>query len=68
MWVVQTLLLITAWHGAELVFRYGLGVLSLPQAEEVGHHHSAVEIQNLPATPVLKPHQHNHHDHDLDKD
>lgn len=32
----------TAWHGGELVYRYGLGVMSLPQAESHGdgHHHS----------------------------
>lgn len=35
--VVQGLVLSTAWRGAELVYRYGLGVMSLPQAEEVGH-------------------------------
>jgi len=30
----------TAWHGGELVYRYGLGVMSLPKAEGEGHHHS----------------------------
>lgn len=32
----------TAWHGAEAVYRYGLGVISLPEAEvdEHGHGHS----------------------------
>lgn len=34
------LLLSTAWHGAELVYRYGLGVKSLPKAEGEGHGHS----------------------------
>ena len=29
----------TAWHGAESVYRYGLGVMSLPQAEDDGHDH-----------------------------
>lgn len=37
--IVQGLLLSTAWRGAELVFRYGLGVMSLPQSEDVGHNH-----------------------------
>lgn len=37
--MVQGMLLSTAWRGAELVYRYGLGVMSLPQAEEVGHSH-----------------------------
>jgi uncharacterized membrane protein len=33
------LLAATAWHGGELVYRYGLGVKSLPKAEGEGHHH-----------------------------
>ena len=31
--IVQGMLLATAWRGAELVYRYGLGVMSLPQPE-----------------------------------
>lgn len=34
------LLLSTAWHGGELVYRYGLGVMSLPKPEGDGHNHS----------------------------
>jgi len=30
----------TAWHGGEVVYRYGLGVMSLPQVEGEGHSHS----------------------------
>jgi uncharacterized membrane protein len=37
--VVQGLLLATAWRGAELVYRYGLGVISLPKSEGAGHQH-----------------------------
>lgn len=37
--VTQGLLLSTAWRGAELVFRYGLGVMSMPKSEGEGHHH-----------------------------
>ncbi len=37
---IQLSLLSTAWHGSELVYRYGLGVMSLPISEEPGHHHS----------------------------
>lgn len=29
----------TAWHGGELVYRYGLGVMSLPEASGDGHDH-----------------------------
>lgn len=39
MFLVQGLLLSTAWRGGELVYRHGLGVLSLPSAEGEGHHH-----------------------------
>lgn len=37
--IIEGLLLTTAWLGGELVYRYGLGVLSLPQSEEMGHQH-----------------------------
>lgn len=37
--VAQGLLLSTAWHGAELVYRHGLGVMSLPKKEGDGHAH-----------------------------
>ena len=33
------LVAVTAWHGAELVYRHGLGVMSLPQSEGPGHDH-----------------------------
>jgi uncharacterized membrane protein len=35
--IVQGLVLTTAWHGAELVYRYGMGVMSLPKIEETKH-------------------------------
>ena len=34
------LLLITGWYGTELVYRYGIGVKSLPEISEKGHQHS----------------------------
>ena len=38
--VAATLLLgSTAWHGAELVYRHGLGVMSLPKSTGEGHAH-----------------------------
>ena len=48
------LLTSTAWRGGELVYRHGLGVMSLPKADD--HHHGAGE-----------EHDHDHaddHDHD----
>ncbi|MEO8402119.1 MAG: DUF2231 domain-containing protein [Gammaproteobacteria bacterium] len=65
--IVQGLLLATAWRGAELVFRYGLGVMSLPQAEGMGHHHhhempTEPVQQSSPVTPAPEIDEH-HHDH-----
>lgn len=37
--IAASLLLSTAWHGGELVYRYGLGVMSLPKIEGAGHDH-----------------------------
>ncbi len=47
----------TAWHGGELVYRYGLGVMSLPQAEEEeGHAH-----EDAKADPHPHPDDAHHH-------
>lgn len=46
--IVQGLLTATSWRGAELVFRYGLGVLSIPQSEGAGHPQDAVMMENMP--------------------
>lgn len=43
--LIQGLLTVTAWYGAELVFRYGIGIMSLPQAEEIGHEHHTMKSQ-----------------------
>ena len=58
------LLASTAWHGAELVYRYGLGVMALPkvEVEETAHGHA----QQNPDTslPVPSPvHDHSTHKH-----
>jgi uncharacterized membrane protein len=37
--IAAGLLLTTAWHGSELVYRHGLGVMSLPKSEGQGHTH-----------------------------
>ena len=37
--IAAGLLLSTAWHGGELVYRYGLGVMSMPKLEGPGHAH-----------------------------
>lgn len=56
--IVQGLLLTTAWRGAELVFRYGLGVMSLPQSEGKGHHHPSDSTTQ--ANPSETPSNHSH--------
>jgi uncharacterized membrane protein len=63
--VVQGLLLTTAWHGAELVYRYGVGVMSLPQAEEVGHKHTGTMAHpsSLPKTPTSNAPSHDKNGH-----
>lgn len=38
--VAGALLASTAWRGGEVVYRYGLGVMSLPKAEGEGHDHA----------------------------
>jgi len=55
------LLASTAWHGGELVYRHGLGVMALPKSDT--HHHGEGEADH---------HDHDegqaHHDHDDDHD
>ncbi len=40
--IAVVLVMVTGWYGAELVFRYGTGVMSLPQSEGAGHQHDSV--------------------------
>ncbi len=51
--VAWVMLSITAWHGGELVYRHGLGVMSLPAAAEDLHPHGATS----------EPHEHADHSH-----
>ena len=57
------LLLSTAWHGGELVYRFGLGVMSLPKAGEGDHDHGdhshpePTDDNYLPADTNLLPQQ-----------
>lgn len=66
--IAAGLLLTTAWHGSELVYRYGLGVMSLPQAEGPGHSHEHGEGHDhgdMPAQSGVVPHEDGHtHNHD----
>lgn len=56
------LLTVTAWKGAELVFRYGLGVMALVEAEGPGHSHEHGPTDAAPAQEQA-PSKHAEHDH-----
>ena len=45
----QLVLLSTAWRGGELVYRHGLGVLSLPVVETMEHGHGPADEHLLEA-------------------
>ncbi len=55
------LLTVTAWKGAELVFRYGLGVMALVEAEGPGHSHEHESPEPAPDPPAAQ--DHGAHDH-----
>jgi uncharacterized membrane protein len=71
--IVQGLLLSTAWRGAELVYRYGLGVISLPKPEDEdrNHHHGTEmeenKIDHLSMSPTGKLNEHSSHQNDSTK-
>jgi uncharacterized membrane protein len=63
--IAAVFLLSTAWHGGELVYRYGLGVMSLPKPEGPGHTHKHGEGHGeMPVQGEAAPHEggHNHDD------
>lgn len=57
--ITQGLLLSTAWRGGELVYRYGLGVMSLPQSENAGHQHQHEKAETSRKENI----PHSHHEH-----
>ena len=62
------LLTVTAWKGAELVFRYGLGVMALVESEEAGHshEHGSDDLGTADAAPVEESGEDSHASHDHD--
>lgn len=48
--VAWLLVISTAWHGSEVVYRHGLGVMSLPEAEGPGHPDELRPAQNEAAS------------------
>ncbi|GBG14771.1 uncharacterized protein NMK_2372 [Novimethylophilus kurashikiensis] len=60
------LVAVTAWHGGELVYRHGLGVMALPIIEEGHHHHGdGDDASHTHAADHPEPadHEHDHHEH-----
>ena len=61
---------ITAWHGGELVYRHGLGVMSLPASEvdQHGHAHGSADNGESAQADVMPPpeevHEHSHDEHE----
>lgn len=52
---------ITAWLGGEVVYRHGIGVLSLPASgghHHAGHHHGEASESVIPAQDSHSDHQH----------
>lgn len=56
----------TAWRGGELVYRYGLGVLSLPgvEAHGDGHDHAHTPSSGAEKSDIAKPVSTGHEEHD----
>ena len=60
---------VTGWLGGEVVYRHGIGVLSLPASEGTGHSHhhdhgGAESAEHSHATPETEPDEHTEHHHD----
>lgn len=53
---------VTAWHGGELVYRHGLGVMALPDAE-AGHEHHHDHGDDATHAHADASEDHDHHDH-----
>ncbi|GAB1235599.1 DUF2231 domain-containing protein [Ferrigenium sp. UT5] len=62
------LMMTTAWHGGELVYRYGLGVMSLPKTAGHDHPHAHGDMQ-MPDEAALHEggHLHGHDESVLDE-
>jgi uncharacterized membrane protein len=56
------LMVVTAYKGGELVYRYGLGVMALPDTKEPHHHIQEIETKLISEQPEGKK-EHQHHDH-----
>jgi hypothetical protein len=52
------LLVSTAWHGGELVYRHGLGVMSLPNPDEHAHGDATAHDHGLESSGQQAAHEH----------
>lgn len=59
--IAVSLVMVTGWYGAELVYRYGIGVMSLPAVHGAGHDHGGEQVQR--AVMAQTPDTHGNHDH-----
>ena len=65
--VASGLVTTTAWHGAELVYRHGLGVMSIPPSGGEGHAHEHADGEghgNSMPEQKIEPSHEDAHDHD----
>lgn len=58
---------ITAWYGGELVYRYGLGVMSLPASKVGQHDHTLGTIDHGDTAQEDQPSSKENHGHTHDK-
>lgn len=59
------LLVSTGWRGSEVVYRYGLGVMSMPKAEGDGHaHEHSNDVTNVPASNKESLNEHDAIEHE----
>ena len=62
---------VTGWLGSEVVYRHGIGVLSLPASEGAGHNHhhhgDATTAANSHDTAETEADEHTEHHHDEEK-
>ncbi len=55
-----SMIAITAWHGGELVYRHGLGVMSLSVLDDANHHYDTMKNNANETLYEHLPHNHEH--------
>lgn len=64
--IAGSVLASTAWRGGEVVYRYGLGVMSLPKAEGGGHGHGDGAVQDMNDSHAGHADGDHHEDEEMD--